>query len=335
MKAELLKRLFRAIASDDTTAIDKLTYLVIEEERKKGHTLLAEQLERIRKQRKTEEPSLENPEKSALIASDTFQALQELPTNKRLNLPLVTFITREKLRHHMILPEAIEKRFRRVEREYAARDRLAHYGLRYRQKILLYGSPGCGKTLGAERLAWNTGLPLLKIRFDAMVSSFLGETASNLRLVFDKASENPCLLFLDECDSIAKSREDIQEVGEMKRVVNTFLQILDDYESSSGLLVAATNLDKSLDNALWRRFDDVIEVPLPGRDELELILKQNLSTIEAGVINWEKIIQKMAGFSAAQAVRVAQDAAKRAILEREDLVIQEHLEEAIREIQLS
>lgn len=335
MKGELLKRLFRAIASDDTTAIDKLTYLVIEEERKKGHTLLAEQLERIRKQRKSEVSSVEESKKAAVIAPDTIQALQELPTNKRFNLPLVTFIPRERLRHHMILAEAVEKRFRRIEREYAARDRLAHYGLRYRQKILLYGSPGCGKTLGAERLAWNTGLPLLKVRFDAMVSSYLGETASNLRLVFDKASENPCLLFLDECDSIAKSREDMQEVGEMKRVVNTFLQILDDYEASSGLLVAATNLDKSLDSALWRRFDDVIEVPKPGKDELKSILKQNLSAIETGVIDWETIIQKMDGFSAAQAVRVAQDAAKRAILEREDLVIPEHLEEAIKEIQSS
>lgn len=235
----------------------------------------------------------------------------------------------------MVLPENVEKRFLRIEREYAARDRLAHHGLRYRQKILLYGSPGCGKTLGAERLAWNTGLPLVKVRFDAMVSSFLGETASNLRLVFEDASKNPCLLFLDECDSIAKSREDNQEVGEIKRVVNTFLQILDEYEPSSGLLVAATNLNKSLDSALWRRFDDLIEVPKPGEQELEFILKDTLSAIEVGSINWSKIISQMKGFSAAQAVRVAQDAAKRAILEREELVIQEHLEEAIKEIKVS
>ena len=255
MKGELLKRLFRAIANRDIEAIDKLTYLVIEDERSKGHTLLAQQLENIKK------------------------------TTKK--------------------------------------------------KILLYGVPGCGKTLGAERLAWNTGLPLLKVRFDAMVSSFLGETASNLRSIFDKASENPCLLFLDECDSIAKSREDDREVGEIKRVVNAFLQILEEYESSSGLLVAATNLNKSLDTALWRRFDDLIEVPLPGEQELESIVKQTLSAIEVGCIDWALIVQQMSGFSAAQAVRVAQDAAKRAILEREELVIQEHLVEAIEEIKIS
>lgn len=333
MKAELLKRFFRAIASSDNEAIDKLTRLVIEEEHKKGHTLLAQQLENIKKQNKKEESETKQEQPS--VISDSLQILKELPISKRFNLPLVTFIPREKLRHHMVLPKAVEQRFCRIEREYAARDRLAHYGLRYRQKILLYGYPGCGKTLGAERLAWNTGLPLLKVRFDAMISSFLGETASNLRLVFDKASENPCLLFLDECDSIAKSREDAQEVGEIKRVVNTFLQILDEYESSSGLLVAATNLNKSLDTALWRRFDDVIEIPKPGETELEFIIKQTLSAIDVGTINWNKIIQQMNEFSAAQAVRVAQDAAKRAILDREELVIQEHLEEAIKEAKIS
>jgi SpoVK/Ycf46/Vps4 family AAA+-type ATPase len=337
MKGELLKRLFRAIAGADSEAIDKLTCLVIEEERKKGHTLLAQQLETIKNKRSYQESSTLQKRLNInnLTVAENLRDLTTLPTSKRFNLPLVTFIPRERLRHHMILPEVVEKRFRRIEKEYAARDRLAHHGLRYRQKILFYGPPGCGKTLGAERLAWNTGLPLLKVRFDAMVSSFLGETASNLRLVFEKASENPCLLFLDECDTIAKSREDTQEVGEIKRVVNTFLQILDEYESSSGLLVAATNLNKSLDNALWRRFDDVIEVPKPGKTELEFILKQTLSAIEVGVINWEAIVEKMEGFSAAQAVRVAQDAAKQAILEREELVIQEHLEEAIEENKLT
>lgn len=342
MKAELLKRLFRAIASSDTEAIDKLTNLVIEEERSKGHTLLASQLENITKKSQKEKSSSNG--KHTLPSSngnhissppENLQALGELPTSKRFNIPLVSTVPREKLRHHMVLPQNIEKRFRRIEREYAARDRLAHHGLRYRQKILLYGSPGCGKTLGAERLAWNTGLPLIKVRFDAMVSSFLGETASNLRLVFEEASKKPCLLFLDECDSIAKSREDFQEVGEIKRVVNTFLQILDEYEPSSGLLVAATNLNKTLDIALWRRFDDLIEVPKPGEKELELILKETLSSLEVGAINWSTIIKQMDGFSAAQVVRVAQDAAKRAILEREELVIQEHLEEAIAEIKVA
>lgn len=353
MKGELLKRLFRAIASSDAEAIDKLTYLVIEDERQKGHTLLANQLENIAKKNQSNTyKALDNSSENngngngtnlsrskgfenGITTNSNFPSLSTLPTSQRLNTPLFTFVPRKKLRHHMILPENIEKRFQRIEKEYAARDRLAHYGLRYRQKILLFGSPGCGKTMGAERLAWNTGLSLLKVRFDAMVSSYLGETATNLRLVFEVAAKNPCLLFFDECDSIAKSREDSQEVGEIKRVVNTFLQILDEYESNSGLLVAATNLNKSLDKAIWRRFDDAVEIPRPGKKELESIVRQTLSAIEVGSINWQLIIQQMEGFSAAQAVRIAQDAAKRAILEREELVIQEHLEEAIAEIKVS
>ncbi len=345
MKADLLERVFRAIATDDEVAVDKLLDTIVREERKKGHIILADRLENITKS-KTKSQSRPSGRSTLLdsaqgkpankptstASATNLQALTELPNSKRSQLPLLTVIPREQLRHHTILPATVEQRFQRIEREYAARDRLAHHGFHYKQKILLYGLPGCGKTMSAERLAWNTGLPLFKVRFDTMVSSYLGETATNLREIFEVASKNPCLLFLDECDSLAKSREDNNEVGEMKRVVNTFLQILDEYNTSSGLLVAATNLDKSLDMAVWRRFDDAIEVPKPTATELEALLKQTLITMSKGSIEWHSIVIKMQGFSAAQAVRVAQDAAKRAILDREELVIPEHLEAAIQEI---
>jgi SpoVK/Ycf46/Vps4 family AAA+-type ATPase len=351
MKGELLKRLFRAIASSDTEAVQSLLAVVVQEERQKGHTLLAEQLENIVRKSTSNgkvgskplgsapqilppgSPTLSIPNGAPKPSIPGAPAsLTPLSSKHRFNHSFVVTIPREHLRHHMILPDAVEQRFRRVEQEYAARDRLAHYGLRYRQKILLYGSPGCGKTMGAERIAWNTGLPLLKVRFDAMVSSYLGETATNLREVFETAAQTPCVLFLDECDAIAKSREDTQEVGEIKRVVNTFLQLLDEYESSSGLLIAATNLTRFLDDAVWRRFDDAIEVPKPTEKEIEAILKQTLSSIELGTINWQAVVQQLADSSAAQVVRVAQDAAKRAILDREELVIQEHLEASIQDV---
>lgn len=343
MKGEVLKRLFRAVANEDSQAIQSMLSVVVEEERKLGHTNLAEQLENIvrkstRLSKAETSPTIPNKGISALSLngatpeiSDT-RSLTLLSNKHRFNHPFIVTIPRDRLRHHMILSDAIEKRFRRIEREYAARDRLAHHGLRYRQKILLYGSPGCGKTMGAERIAWNTGLTLIKIRFDAMVSSYLGETATNLREVFETAAATPCLLFIDECDALAKSREDNHEVGEIKRVVNTFLQLLDEYEVSNGLLVAATNLTKFLDEAVWRRFDDVIEVPKPTNQEIRVILKQTLSSIEVGLIDWNCVVQKMSDFSAAQVVRVAQDAAKRAILDREELVIQEHLEESIQDV---
>jgi SpoVK/Ycf46/Vps4 family AAA+-type ATPase len=343
MKGEVLKRLFRAVASEDSQAIQSMLSVVVEEERKLGHTSLAEQLENILKKSlrpyKSENPSIhpqretpsDVPNDNISKISDT-RSLALLSSRHRFNHPFIVTVPHDHLRHHMILSDAVETRFRRIEREYAARDRLAHSGLRYRQKILLYGFPGCGKTMGAERIAWNTGLTLVKVRFDAMVSSYLGETATNLREVFETAAATPCLLFIDECDALAKSREDSQEVGEIKRVVNTFLQLLDEYEVSNGLLVAATNLTKFLDEAVWRRFDDAIEVPKPAESEIRAILKQTLSSVEVGSIDWNLIVQRMINFSAAQIVRVAQDAAKRAILDREELVIQEHLEESIQDI---
>jgi len=346
MKGDVLKRLFRAVASDDSQANQSMLSVVIAEERKLGHTRLADQLDTILQKSdrlsKSEQLPLASPPQNALEApkhplsgSTIAQPLKPLSSNRRFNHPFIVTITRDRLRHHMVLSDGIEERFCRIEREYAARDRLAHYGLKYRQKILLYGSPGCGKTMGAERIAWNTGLPLVKVRFDAMVSSYLGETATNLREVFETAAANPCLLFIDECDALAKSREDAQEVGEIKRVVNTFLQLLDEYEVSNGLLVAATNLTKFLDEAVWRRFDDVIEVPRPTEPEILAILKQTLASVEVGTVDWDAIVQKLVGFSAAQIVKITQNAAKRAILDREELVIQEHLEGSIQDVLVS
>jgi SpoVK/Ycf46/Vps4 family AAA+-type ATPase len=346
MKGEVLKRLFRAVAREDSQAIQNMLSVVVEEERKLGHINLAEQLEVILRKSKL----LTKPGNTSLLSgtaisttsladpvSKTFDAkpLTPLTSKHRFNHPFIVTIPHDSLRHHMILSDDVETRFRRVEREYAARDRLAHHGLRYRQKILLYGPPGCGKTMGAERIAWNTGLALVKVRFDAMVSSFLGETATNLREVFETAVASPCLLFIDECDSLAKSREDSQEVGEIKRVVNTFLQLLDEYEVSNGLLVAATNLTKFLDAAVWRRFDDAIEVLKPSETEIEAILKQSLSSVEVGCINWGSVIRRMVNLSAAQVTKAAQDAAKRAILDREELVIQEHLDQSIQDVLIS
>lgn len=182
------------------------------------------------------------------------------------------------LEHHMVLPKEVEERFARIEREYAARERLGAYGLRPRKTVLLYGPPGCGKSLGAKRLAWNTGLSLMKVRFDALLSSFFGESAANLRSVFDAAKKRPCLLFLYECDFIARSRGNSNDIGEASRIVNALLQLMEEFDAL-GLLVATKNLENALDEAIFQRFDDVFLVPLPGLEEIERLLRFTLSSI--------------------------------------------------------
>lgn len=135
-----------------------------------------------------------------------------MPKSKRNNSQLVSYIPREQLKHHMVLPEGVEERLLSIEQEYAARERLKRYNLVPKRKVLLYGPPGCGKTMSAERIAWNLGLPLLKVRFDSLLSSYFGESASNLRMVFDYCKNEPVVLLLDECDFIAKSRTTAQDV---------------------------------------------------------------------------------------------------------------------------
>lgn len=327
MNADILKRVVRAISEGAQSDLDRLAVKIVESERKTGHVRLAEQLDAILKQ----------PRPKRLLAppippiADIERTLKELPLSRRHGESLATLLTTDALEHHMVLPPAIEERFARIESEYAARDRLRTFGLKPRKTILLYGPPGCGKSLGAKRLAWNTGLPLMKVRFDVLISSYFGESATNLRTIFVAAKERPCVLLLDECDFIARSRINSKDIGEASRIVNSLLQLMEEYDAP-GLLVATTNVESSLDPALFRRFDDVFMVPVPGPVEIERLLRMTLATVKlAEPINWDALVEHLTGASAAMVVKAAQDAAKAAVLSGKQLVAQANLLQAITE----
>ncbi|MFC2670642.1 AAA family ATPase [Lancefieldella parvula] len=148
------------------------------------------------------------------------------------------------------------------------RDILARHGIDAQNYLLLYGPPGCGKTSIARYIAAQTGLPLVTARLDSLVSSLLGSTAKNIRKVFDYAAQQECVLFLDEFDVVAKRRDDENELGELKRVVNSLLQNIDSFGDGS-ILIAATNHQNLLDPAIWRRFNKVIEIPMPSNGKLK------------------------------------------------------------------
>jgi SpoVK/Ycf46/Vps4 family AAA+-type ATPase len=326
MNGDILKRVVRAIADGSLTDLDRLAGKMVEAERRTGHEKLADQLEAILKQ----------PRKRTnghALKLDSDRSLKELPLSRRHGESLATLFAPESLEHYMVLSPATEERFARIEAEYAARDRLGTFGLRPRKTILLYGPPGCGKSLGAKRLAWNTGLPLMKVRFDALISSYFGESATNLRNIFIAAKERSCVLLLDECDFIARSRVNTRDIGEASRIVNSLLQLMEDYEAP-GLLVATTNIESSLDSALFRRFDDVLLVPPPGADEIEKLLRTTLSAVKlAEPINWRHLVEALSGSSAAMVVKAAQDAAKAAVLVGRKVVTESCLQQAVAELQ--
>lgn len=161
------------------------------------------------------------------------------------------------------LPQQLSDDVAELVNEWQLEARLRNAGLRPRRSILLHGPPGCGKTHLARYIAGAVGMRMYCVSFDALVSSFLGETASNIRNVFSFASANRCALFIDEVDAIGRLRDDANDLGELKRVVISLLQNIDRAASSS-LILAATNHPHALDVALWRRFEIVWELPLPN-----------------------------------------------------------------------
>ena len=325
MNQDLLIRLFKSIEGEKNDDIVIIAEKIIEDETSKGHTKLADRLKSILQKNVSSHETF-NKELRTLLPNGAF-----IPTDKRNNIPLATAINQNDLRHEMILPEGVENKIRRIESEFTARERLAAYGLKPKKKVLLYGSPGCGKSMSAERIAWTIGLPFLKVRLDAIISSYLGESASNLKKLFDALNNYPCVLLLDEFDYIAKTRNSTQDVGEMHRIVNILLNLLEDY-NAPGILIATTNVEGAIDTAIFRRFDDIVEIPKPGKEEIVRLLKSTLATIDIDKgVKLKNISEQLENYSAALIVKVAQDAAKFSVLQGRKIVSQIDLEKAVEE----
>ncbi|OQX74755.1 MAG: AAA family ATPase [Bacteroidetes bacterium 4484_276] len=309
MNQVLMTRLFKSIEGNIDAPLIRVAYSIVEDEKRKGHAKLANRLNNILQGNLAKSNNLKPTLKV------TREKDYKVPVDRRYRLPLATHIENEYLRHKMILSLEVESKILRIEKEYIARERLAHHGLKPRKKILFHGSSGCGKSMAAEKIAWDLGLPFYKVRFNSIISSYLGESASNLQKLFESINDYPCVLLLDEFDIIGKQRSvNSNDVGEIHRIVNILLGLLEEYEGE-GILIAATNLEGSIDNALFRRFDDFIELPKPNENDILELLKISFSALKLNKkINLKNYAKKMNGMSYAIIVKIANDAAKKSII---------------------
>ena len=315
---KLLRQLIKTGTEGDRDAFRQVSEQVIRDERAKHHHLLANDLEKILYGRTT---SFDSP-------NSVFP--KHIPTDRERNLPLLQMKEPFKRLEDVVLSDENSSLLNDLLQEHHQSDLLRSNGLYPADKSLFCGPPGCGKTLTAEVLASELNLPLAIVRIDSVISSYLGETASNLRQVFDFISTIPMVVLFDEFDALAKERADEAEHGELKRVVNAFLQMIDDYEGKS-LLVAATNHERILDTAVWRRFDEVLVFEPPNLEQLRCLLAIKLRGLRREFeIEDARIVGLFKGMTHADVERVIRRAAKDMVISRKDFLSERHLKLAIR-----
>lgn len=296
-RADVLKKLILSHKKGDDRAFRETVAQIIEEERKKHHPVLANELEQL----------LNNG--AAVNGSNGLHALERPPQDSDKGIPLLEVRNSERYLEELVLEVPIRKAIDRLVEEFRSWEILEANGLKPTQRILFCGPSGCGKTATAEAIASELGLPMLYVRFDSVVSSLLGETATNLRKVFDYAQRGQWVMFFDEFDAIGRSRDDPTEHGEIKRVVNSFLQILDNFRGRS-LVIAATNFEQAIDPAVWRRFDDIIRFEKPSSEELKLLIKKRLQPLQFDNAHINELTDGLNGATYADAERACLDIRK-------------------------
>jgi len=213
----------------------------------------------------------------------------------------------------LILPQPLRDRILRILEEQQHLSRLKEHGLRPRQRLLFTGPPGCGKTMTASALASDLCLPLFVVRLDSLITRYLGESLSKLRLIFDTVNQSRAVYLFDEFDSIGYTRDFAGDVGEMRRLLNSFLTFIEKLSSNS-LVIAATNHGNRLDKALYRRFDDLIEFGLPEKSHIWEVIQTRLTGVPQDKLDRTQILKAAHGLSYAEITRASEDAIKEMLL---------------------
>jgi SpoVK/Ycf46/Vps4 family AAA+-type ATPase len=289
----------KASANGDRQTVQRTVEAMVAEERAKRHNVLAERLEH------------------ALRINGNGAPLRSVSQGTDTSVRGRHFVSEavpKRVLNELILPEITERAARQLIEEQQRASVLRSHSLEPRHRVLLVGPPGNGKTSLAEAIAEALALPLLTVRYESMIGSFLGETASRLKHVFDYVRTSPCVLFFDEFDAVGKERGDTHETGEIKRVVTSLLMQIDELPSYV-VVVAATNHAELLDRAVWRRFELRLSLPAPDEKQLAAFIG-NLSQradIELG-IRPQQVAKTLGLVSYSEAEQFFLDLARRQVL---------------------
>ena len=313
--AEQLKALLKSHLDGDDDRFCSVAMQVAAHEAKLGHGKLAEELRAVIDEAKRRRGA-GAPTPIGRPRGELANLLEASSPKNRLG--------------EMILGDALADQLRRVIREQRHAGRILEHGLSPRRKLLLTGPPGTGKTLTASVLAGELGLPLLQVRLDGLITRYMGETAAKLRQIFDATGRTRGVYFFDEFDAIGSQRGLTNDTGEIRRILNSFLQMIEQDRSHS-LVVAATNHPGILDPALFRRFDDVLYYDLPDKPQIASLLKTRLGRSAAKGTRWRTLAGLAAGLSYAEVTHAANEVLKDALIHERDGVREAEIRAMLRE----
>lgn len=299
-RSDLLVSLVRAGTSGDQQLFRKTVEALIAEERSKNHGILAERLTQFLK--------------SPSLTGDTNGHSPSSPNASTRPSDLWFERIPRKSLGDLILPPAVSESCRELIEEHQRADLLRSYNVEPRNRVLLAGEPGNGKTSLAEGIAHGLMVPMIIARYDGLIGSYLGETATRIRRLFDFARTRTCVLFFDEFDAVGKERGDAQETGEIKRVVSSLLLQIDDLPSHV-VVVAASNHPELLDRAAWRRFQLRLELPRPTTDQIEEFLRRAEARIQLSFdVPSKTLVNKLRAANFAELEEFVSDVFRRYVL---------------------
>lgn len=310
--AEQLKALIRSHLADDDERFYTISLQLAAHEAQQGHGALAHDIRDIvEKARRNRGPNV------------LLKFPQELGGLVFSEKPVTPFSA-------LVLPGPLKERIQRIVHEYRQQEKLKSHGLSHRRKILLVGPPGTGKTMTTRVLAHELRLCLHTIQVDKLVTKFMGETSAKLRQIFDLIRDETAVYLFDEFDAIGGERSRDNDVGEMRRVLNSFLQFIEQ-DTSDSLIVAATNNPTLLDRALFRRFDDLLKYAGPDDDDRQRLIENLLVDFRPSTMDWKTIRKASQGLSHAEIDQACRDAIKDAILNDEKTINPATLIKALKE----